>query len=100
MFVQVIDPRPLAGFKAFARQVDQLRDASHASRPRPGVERVRLPGEGGLARRRGTCATAALHPAIMPALRPLAVERHVPLPVERHSPCFSFRWKPHWLTAS
>lgn len=83
VFVQVIDPEAFGGLKAFARQVDQLRDASHASRPRPGVERVRLPGEGGLARKaRHLRDGLALHPAIMPALRPLAVERHVPLPVE------------------
>ena len=44
---------------------------------------VRLPGEGGLARKaRHLRDGVALHPAIMPALRPLAVERHVPLPVE------------------
>lgn len=83
VFVQVIDPEAFGGHAAFARQADQLRDASHASRPRPGVERVRLPGEGGLARKaRHLRDGVALHPSIMPALRPLAVERRVPLPAE------------------
>jgi LDH2 family malate/lactate/ureidoglycolate dehydrogenase len=50
VFVQAIDPQAFGGVAAFGRQMDWLVDACHAAKPRPGVERVRLPGEGGLAR--------------------------------------------------
>ena len=73
VYLQVIDPNAFAGLEAFRRQMDHMIEASHASEPRPGVERVRMPGERGLAllreqRTRGL----ALHPAIMPALYPWA----------------------------
>lgn len=83
VFVQVLDPEAFAGAAAFTRQFDQLRDASHQSRPRPGVERVRLPGEGGLARKAKHLRDGVpLHASIMPALRPLALDYGVPLPDE------------------
>jgi len=41
----------------------------HATPPRPGFDRVRLPGERGLQRRAKQLAGGVvLHPAIMPAL--------------------------------
>jgi L-lactate dehydrogenase len=49
--------------------------------PRPGVERVRLPGEAGLARRaRALAEGVRLHPGILPQLEPWAQELGVPLP--------------------
>ena len=53
--------------------------------PRPGVERVRLPGEAGLRRRREqNAAGVALYPTIMPAIAPwadkLGVAPPAPLP--------------------
>ena len=51
VFVQVLDPDAFAGAAAFRRQTGWIADACRASAPRPGVERVRLPGEAALARR-------------------------------------------------
>jgi len=71
VFVQVIDPQAFGGAAAFRRQMDWLVDACHAAKPRPGVERVRLPGEGGLARFRDQRANGVrLHPSILPSLAP------------------------------
>ena len=72
-FVQVLDPRAFGGLDAFKRQMDHMVDATHASKPRPGVERVRHPGEAGLRRLREQRAKGvALYPAIMPKLLPWA----------------------------
>ena len=68
---------------AFKRQMDHLADAAHASKPRAGGERVRLPGERGLQRYREAVANGvALYPAILPALEPWAQKYGVapPLP--------------------
>ena len=82
MFVQVIDPEAFGGRAALERQTDHLREISHASKPRPGVERVRLPGEGGLARKRKQLADGvALHETIMPALVPIAAQLGVAVPM-------------------
>jgi len=69
VFVQVFDPEAFAGLAAFRRQMDFLVDSAHATKPRPGVDRVRLPGEGGMQRYRDQQANGvALYPSIMPAL--------------------------------
>jgi len=81
VFVQAIDPDAFGGAAAFARQADFLVDACHAATPRPGVERVRLPGEGGMARYRAQQAGGvALHPTIAPALAPWAAKLGMPMP--------------------
>ena len=73
VFVQVLDPEAFGGLAAFKRQMDHLVQAAHESKPRPGVERVRLPGEAGMKRRREQQANGvALYPAIMPELIPWA----------------------------
>ena len=73
IFVQVLDPEAFAGRHEFLRQMDYLADAAHASVPRPGVERVRLPGEGGLERYREQKKNGlALYPSIMSSLAPWA----------------------------
>ena len=52
-----------------------------ASPPRPGVERVRLPGEAALARRRQALAEGvALYPGIMEGLAARAQRIGVPVP--------------------
>jgi LDH2 family malate/lactate/ureidoglycolate dehydrogenase len=79
VFVQVFDPDAFGGRAALERQTDHLRAISHASRPRPGVGRVRLPGERGLAQKAAQLQNGvALHPSIMPALLPIAAELGVP----------------------
>jgi L-lactate dehydrogenase len=81
VFVQAIDPEAFGGAAAFARQADFLVDACHAATPRPGVERVRLPGEGGMARYRAQRARGvALHPTIAPSLAPWAAKLSVAMP--------------------
>ncbi|HEY2819012.1 MAG TPA: Ldh family oxidoreductase [Casimicrobiaceae bacterium] len=81
VFVQAIDPQAFGGAAAFARQMDWLVDACHDAKPRPGVERVRLPGEGGLARFRDQRANGVrLHPSILPSLAPWREKLGVPAP--------------------
>ena len=81
VFVQVLDPAAFGGLDAFRRQMDHVAAAAHESKPRPGLDRVRLPGEAGLKRRREQLAKGvALYPAIMPALEPWATKLEVALP--------------------
>ena len=81
VFVQVFDPQGFGGGKAFVRQLDWLVDACHDATPRAGVERVRVPGEGGLARFRDQRENGvALHPTIMPMLAPWCEKLGVPIP--------------------
>ena len=81
VFVQVLDPAAFGGLEAFKRQMDHMVDAAHASTPRAGVTRVRLPGEAGMARMREHRAQGvALYPTIMPALEPWAEKLGVAMP--------------------
>jgi L-lactate dehydrogenase len=67
--------------EAFKRQMDQMVDAAHASTPRAGVTRVRLPGEAGMTRlREHRTHGVALYPTIMPALAPWAEKLGVAMP--------------------
>jgi LDH2 family malate/lactate/ureidoglycolate dehydrogenase len=80
VFLQVFNPACFGGFDAFRREAGHLAAACRENPPRPGVERVRLPGETGLRRRREQLAAGVeLHAAILPALLPwarkLGVER-------------------------
>lgn len=52
VFLQVINPAAFGGQEAFVRQTDELVRRCRESPPRPGVPRVRLPGEGGLSRKK------------------------------------------------
>ncbi len=71
--VQVMDPAAFGGRAAFTRETGWLAAACRATPPRPGVERVRLPGESGLARKRQALADGlALYPGIMAKLGELA----------------------------
>ena len=82
VFVQVIDPEAFGGLAEFQRQMDHMVRAAHASTPRPGVDRVRVPGEAGMKRRREQLANGvALYPAIMPALEPWAAKLGIGLPL-------------------
>jgi LDH2 family malate/lactate/ureidoglycolate dehydrogenase len=82
VFVQVLEPAAFGGSDGYVRQMDWLVGACHATTPRPGVARVRLPGENGMKRRREQVANGiALFPAIMPTLQPWAEKLRVELPV-------------------
>ena len=81
VFMQVLDPAAFGGLAAFKRQMDHVVAAAHASKPRPGTARVRLPGEAGIGRlkeqrERGV----SLYPTIMPALVPWAEKLGVAVP--------------------
>ncbi len=81
VFVQVYDPRAFSGLDAFTRQTEWIADYCRKVAPMKGVERVRLPGENGLARRRRQLGEGVtLHPAIMPMLEPWAAKLGVALP--------------------
>jgi len=84
VFVQAIDPDAFGGRAAFERQMGWLADACHAVPPRPGVDRVRLPGERALA-----CRSAAMEQgvplaaSIIDGLAPWADKFDVALPMAR-----------------
>lgn len=81
VFLQVIDPEAFAGLGAFERQTGHTAAACRAAAPRPGVARVRLPGEKGLAQREEARARGvALAPGVMEGLRPLAGRHGIALP--------------------
>jgi L-lactate dehydrogenase len=73
VLVQLFDPRCFGGEDEFRRQTEHVAATCRATPPRRGFERVRLPGEAGLARRRDQLANGvALHGSILPALKPWA----------------------------
>lgn len=73
VFLQVMDPGAFSGAESFARQTEHVAEACRASRPRIAGEKVRTPGERGMARSRDQLANGvALHPGILPALAPWA----------------------------
>jgi L-lactate dehydrogenase len=79
--VQVWDPEAFGGRDAFLRQTGWLAEACRACPPRPGVERVRLPGESAMARLREARALGvALHPGILDGLASVAARHGVALP--------------------
>ncbi|MEO8305976.1 MAG: Ldh family oxidoreductase [Betaproteobacteria bacterium] len=81
VFVQVLDPEAFGGIADFKRQMDHMVKATHASKPRPGVDAIRLPGEAGMRRLREHRAHGvALYPTIMPALVPWAEKLGVAVP--------------------
>ncbi|SDR71394.1 Ldh family oxidoreductase [Opitutus sp. GAS368] len=81
VFLQVINPALFGGREDFVRQTEHVVAACRATPPRPGFERVRLPGESGLRRRAEQLAQGVeLYPTIMPALAPWAQKLGVQSP--------------------
>lgn len=73
VFVQVIDPTAFAGQDAFNRQTGWLVDACRENPPRPGVERVRVPGENAMKQRREAMqAGVPIGDSILTAIAPYA----------------------------
>lgn len=83
--IQVFAPECFAGEKDFRRQTEHIASLCRNNPPRPGFERVRLPGEAGLRRRAEQLANGvSLYPGIMPALAPWAKKLGVaPPPAKR-----------------
>ncbi len=76
--VQVFDPDAFGGRDAFVRQTSWLAEACRANPPRPGVDRVRMPGERALARRADALANGvplgqAAHDGFFAAVEELAL---------------------------
>ncbi len=79
--VQVFEPALFGGADAFRRQTEWVAAKCRATPPRAGFERVRLPGELGLAKRAEQLREGVqLHPSIVPALRPWAEKLGVAMP--------------------
>ena len=80
-FVQLLDPALFGGRAEFERQTTRLANACHATPPRPGVARVRLPGEQGLRlREKQLRAGLRLNPGVMSALALRAQAQGLSLP--------------------
>ena len=70
VLVLIIDPARFGGSEAFLRETGWMENAVHTNKPAPGVERVRLPGERGLAlKREGLERGVALHPSLPAMLK-------------------------------
>jgi L-lactate dehydrogenase len=81
IFLQLIDPDAFGGREAFTREMAHLVNVCHTTPVAPGNPRVRLPGEGALARRRRQIREGvSLHDGILPALVPWAERLHVLMP--------------------
>jgi L-lactate dehydrogenase len=81
VFLQILDPEAFGGSKDFHRQMDWVAQACLDNPPREGFDRVRLPGQNGLARReRQLRDGVALEPSILPALTAWAEKFRVALP--------------------
>ncbi|WP_447778352.1 Ldh family oxidoreductase [Variovorax boronicumulans] len=80
-FLQVLDPAAFGGRCAFTDETDWLIEACHANPPRPGVDRVRIPGDRAMARQRTALAEGvALDQAILDGLAPYASACGLALP--------------------
>ena len=83
VFVQVLDPALFGSRKDFIRQTSWLADACRKAPPRPGFDRVRLPGETGLRRRAEQLKEGVdLYPGILTALAPWAKKLRVAWPAD------------------
>ncbi len=85
VFLEIFDPAAFAGYHDFVRQTAFLATACRDTPPRPGFDKVRLPGERALERRRQQLRDGVgLRAGIMPALAGwsdrLCVRAPTPLP--------------------
>ena len=81
VFVQVMDPAAFGGVDAYLRQSGWLANACRNSPPRPGFERVRLPGDSAMARRREARQNGVtLYPGILDGLKGQASKLEVAMP--------------------
>ena len=70
VFVQVFDPALFGGSEDFRRQTEWIANACRVTLPRPGFDRVRLPGAAGLRRREEQLKDGVeLYPSILPSLQ-------------------------------
>ncbi len=82
IYVQVFVPALYGGLDDFLRQTTWLSQACQATPPRPGFNRVRLPGESGLRKREEQLENGVvLYPGVLDALNPWAEKLGLALPV-------------------
>jgi LDH2 family malate/lactate/ureidoglycolate dehydrogenase len=80
-YIQVMDPALFGGAEQFRRQTDWLAMSCRESEPRPGFDRVRLPGESGLRKREDQLRRGVeLYPSVVPSLEPWIAKLGVALP--------------------
>ena len=81
VLVLILDPGRFGGAEAFLRETGWMENAVHTNKPAPGVERVRLPGERGLAlKREGLEKGVALHPSLPAMLKARAEAAGLAMP--------------------
>lgn len=81
VYLHILDPVALGGEAELRRQMQWITDACHRSETRPGVPRVRMPGEQGLRRRRMQVVEGVgLRPEITRALEPWANKLNLSMP--------------------
>lgn len=79
VFVLVLDPKFFGGAEHFIRQTTWLANACRGTPPRPGVDRVRLPGERGQALRRAQLRDGVeLYPGIIDSMNAWAARLRMP----------------------
>lgn len=82
--IAVYDPDAFGGEQDFLRQMDWLVQACTNNPPIPGGPPVRMPGQGGMARRARQLAEGVdLHPTIAPMLAPLCQRYGIRFPAAR-----------------
>lgn len=80
--ITMYDPDAFGGRADFLRQMDHLAGSCLHNVPRPGVSKVRLPGQSGLALRKQQLAEGVrLHPGILPALADFADKASLDAPI-------------------
>ena len=81
VLLRLTDPGAFGGAAEFTWQTDWIAETCHNSAPRDASQPVRLPGERGLARKREQLASGvALHPSIMPLLKPWSTRYRISPP--------------------
>jgi LDH2 family malate/lactate/ureidoglycolate dehydrogenase len=81
VYLQLMDPAAFGGAENFIRQTSWIANACRSNPAAPGVEAVRLPGDGAHARKRQALKDGVrLHPGVMDSLAPIAKKHGIALP--------------------
>lgn len=89
-YLQVIDPAAFGGRRAFAEETDWLVQACHGNPPRPGVDKVRVPGDQAMRRWRESAERGVmLDDAIVAGLEPHAARAGLCWPAPLSTPALA-----------